>query len=93
MRDYLQASGLPMAAVSGAQVKINCQASPTWNDPADALPLDKFQVQVVIPQGAAFDSLRWNLLNRITSLSQITVTANWQSLNNSKIVVNTALPY
>ncbi len=93
VRDYMKASGLPLTAVNGALVQVNCQASPTWNDPSDALPLDKFQVQVVIPQGAAFDSLRWNLLNRITSISQITATANWQSLNNTKIVVDTSLPY
>ena len=93
VRDYMKASGLPTAAVSGAQISLICQASPGWTDPADALPLDKFQVQVVIPSGTAFNSLRWNLLGRMTSVSQITATVNWQSLNNTKITVNTALPY
>src|SRR5207249_2553536 len=41
-RDYMTASGLPSAAVSGAQINLVCQASPTWTDPSDALPLDKF---------------------------------------------------
>jgi Flp pilus assembly protein TadG len=92
-RDYLTAAGLPSAAVSGAQVNLVCQASPSWTNPSDALPLDKFQVTVVIPSGTAFDSLRWNLLNRITTVSQISATVNWQSLNNSKISVSTTLPY
>jgi Flp pilus assembly protein TadG len=93
VKDYLTASGLPSAAANNAQVTLTCQASPTWTNPADALPLDKFQVQLVIPSGTAFDSLRWNMLNKLTSVNQIQVTVNWQSLNNSKIVVGTALPY
>jgi Flp pilus assembly protein TadG len=93
VRDYMTASGLPSAAVSGAQVNLVCLASPTWSDPSQALPLDKFQVNVVIPPGAAFNSLRWNLLNQITPVTQMSVTVNWESLNNSKIVVSTSLPY
>lgn len=93
VRDYMTASGLPAAAVSGAQITLVCQASPSWTDPSDALPLDKFQVNLVIPSGTAFNSLRWNLLNRVTSISQISVTVNWESLNNSKIVVSTSLPF
>jgi Flp pilus assembly protein TadG len=93
VRDYMTASGLPSAAVSGAQVNVVCQASPSWTDPSAALPLDKFQVNVVIPSGTAFNSLRWNLLNRVTSITQMSVTVNWESLNNSKIVVSTTLPY
>jgi Flp pilus assembly protein TadG len=93
VRDYMTASGLPAAAVSGATITLNCQASPSWTDPGDALPLDKFQVTVTIPAGTAFNSLRWNLLGRLTSVTQFSVTVNWQSLNNSKIVVSTTLPY
>jgi hypothetical protein len=55
------------------------------------LPLDKFQVNVVIPAGAAFNSLRWTPAT-ITSVTQMSVTVNWQSLNNSKIVVSATLP-
>ncbi len=93
VRDYMTAAGLPAAAVSGAQVNLVCQASPSWTDPANALPLDKFQVNLVIPAGTAFNSLRWNLLGRITTISQMSVTVNWESLNNTKITVDTALPY
>lgn len=92
VRDYMTASGLPAAAVSGAQVQLTCLASPTWTNPSDALPLDQFQVSVTIPPGAAFNSLRWNLLTRVSSITQISVTVKWRSLNNTTITVDNALP-
>lgn len=92
VRDYMTASGLPTAAVSGAQITLVCQASPTWTNPADALPLDRFQVTVSIPSGAAFDSLRWSMVNRLTSTTSMSATVSWESLTDSKIVVSTTLP-
>jgi Flp pilus assembly protein TadG len=91
VQDYMTAAGMPAAAVSGSQVSLICQATPSWTNPCDALPLDQFQVKVVIPAGTAFNSLRWTPA-KLTSTSQMTVTVNWQSLNNSKIVVSATLP-
>jgi Flp pilus assembly protein TadG len=93
VKDYLTAAGLPSAAANGAQVSLICQASPSWTNPSDALPLDKFKVQVVIPAGSAFNSLRWSLVAKLTNVTQMTSTVNWQSLNNSKIVVSATLPF
>jgi Flp pilus assembly protein TadG len=93
VRDYLSSAGLPAAAYNGAQVTLICNASPTWANPSDALPLDQFRVQVVIPAGAAFDSLAWSLVTRFTSVNQITATADWRSLIDEKIVVDANLPY
>jgi Flp pilus assembly protein TadG len=93
VRDYLTSAGLPTAAVSGAVISVNCLASPSWTDPYSALPLDPFTVTVTIPSGAPFNSLRWNLLNRITSISQLSATVYWQSADNSQVVVSTQLPY
>ncbi len=62
VRDYLRASGLPSTAYSNAEVALTCLVSPGWSDPYQALPLDKFEVKVTIPAGAAFDSLRWSFL-------------------------------
>lgn len=93
VKDYLASAGLPAAASSGAQVTLNCQASPSWSNPSSAAPLDNFQVTVTIPAGAAFDSLRWSMLNRITSANQMSATVAWRSLNNTEIVVDTQLPY
>jgi Flp pilus assembly protein TadG len=92
VRDYMTSAGLP-AAVTGASVNLTCQASPTWVDPCDALPLDKFAVSITIPPGAAFDSLKWTLLTAIAGPTSMSVTVNWESLNNTQITVPTALPY
>jgi len=91
--NYLTAAGLPATAVSGAQVTLTCLATPTWTDPYEALPLDAYTVTVTIPAGAPFNSLRWNLLNRITSVTQLSATVYWQSANNSQVTVSTTLPY
>ena len=64
VQNYLTAAGLPSTAVSGSQVTLTCLATTTWTDPYQALPLDPFTVTVTIPAGAAFNSLRWNLLNQ-----------------------------
>ncbi|MEX0978656.1 MAG: TadE/TadG family type IV pilus assembly protein [Pirellulales bacterium] len=92
VRDYLQASGLPSAAVSGAQIDLTCLVSPPWVDPSDALPLDKFQVTVKIPAGAPFDSLRWSFVTRLTSKTEMEAIVDWVSLNNVEITVDTQLP-
>ena len=92
VQDYLTASGFPSAAVTGAQVTVVCKAATAWTDPYQAQPLDPFQVVVTIPSGAAFNSLRWTLLPRLTSITQLTVAVTWYSLNNSQVVVGTTLP-
>jgi len=91
-RDYLQAAGMPAAAVSGATVQLICLESPGWTDPADALPLDKFQVKVTIPAGAAFESTRWAMVSKLTSTTSMEAVVDWVSLNNEKITVDTQLP-
>lgn len=93
VRDYMTSAGLPSAAVSGAQISLTCLASTTWTNPSDALPLDPFTVTVTIPSGAAFNSLRWNLLGRVTGITQFSVTVQWESLNNTAVSVSTSLPY
>ncbi len=92
VQDYLTASGFPSAAVSGATITVVCKASTIWTDPYQAQPLDPFQVVVTIPPGAAFNSLGWTLLPRLTSITQLQVNVTWYSLNNSQCVVGTTLP-
>ena len=46
VQNYLTTAGLPSAAAGGGQVTITCLATPSWTDPCNALPLDKFQVTV-----------------------------------------------
>jgi Flp pilus assembly protein TadG len=91
-RDYLQSAGLPNAAVTGADVALTCMVSPPWTNPADAQPLDRFQVRVTIPAGAPFESLRWSFVTKITSVSQMEAIVDWVSLNNVEITIDTQLP-
>jgi hypothetical protein len=93
VRDYMRASGLPAAAYNGAQITLTCLASPMWVNPSDALPLDRFQITVVIPSGAAFDSMAWSLVTRLSSVNQMSVTVSWASCTDAKIAVSTQLPY
>lgn len=93
VQNYLTAAGLPSTAVNGAQITLTCLATTTWTDPYEAQPLDPFSVTVTIPAGAPFNSLRWNLLNKITSVTQLSQTVYWQSANNSQVTVNMTLPY
>jgi Flp pilus assembly protein TadG len=92
VRDYMTASGLPTAAVSGAQISVTNLSANNWTHPVDAIPLDQFRVTVTIPSGAAFDSLRWALVSRITNMTSMTVAVDWRSTNDSKITIDTALP-
>ena len=93
VKDYLTSAGLPSTAANGTQVTLTCLATPNWTDPYNALPLDKFTVTATIPSGAAFNSLKWSFVTQLTSVNSLTATVNWQSLNNSQVVVSTALPY
>jgi Flp pilus assembly protein TadG len=93
VRDYLTSAGLPLAAVNGAQIKLTNQSANTWTDPYFAQPLDKFQVSLVIPPGAAFNSLRWLLVPAVTGKNQLSVAVTWVSLNDSQVSVNSQLPY
>ena len=93
VRDYMRASGLPAAAYNGATITLTCLASPSWVNPSDALPLDRFTVQVTIPTGAAFNSMLWSLVTRLSSVNQMSVTVSWVSCTDAKIAVSTQLPY
>jgi Flp pilus assembly protein TadG len=92
VRDYLRSAGLPTAAVNNAQITLACQVSPGWTNPSDAMPLDPFRVTVQIPAGAAFDSLRWSFVTKITNKSDMEAYVDWVSLNNVAISVDTQLP-
>ena len=92
-KDYMTSAGLPATAVSGSQVSLICQATPMWTDPSAALPLDEFQVKIVIPAGAAFNSLKWTLLSSMTSATQMSTTVTWESLNDTVLTVPTNLPF
>lgn len=92
VRDYLRAAGLPTTAVTGAQVALTNTSGGSWVNPADAEPLDSFTVQVTIPAGPAFESLNWNLAQRITGVNQLSTRVAWSSARDAMLTVDTQLP-
>ena len=47
---------------------------------------------VTIPSGAAFNSLRW-VASSLTGINQLSATVEWLSANDTKVTVNTTLPF
>jgi len=92
VQNYLTAAGFPSAAVNGAQIQVINESSHTWTDPGSAQPLDRFAVTVTIPSGAAFKSLSW-VAGTLTGINQLSATVEWLSANDTKVTVNTTLPF
>lgn len=93
VKDYLTAAGLPSAAANGAQVQLVNKSAHSWTDPADAEPLDAFQVTVTIPSGAPYNSLRWIMLPSVSGATQISASTTWVSMTDTEVTVDTQLPY
>jgi Flp pilus assembly protein TadG len=91
-RNYMTASGMPAAAVSGATITVTNLSAHSWTDPGNALPLDHFRVTVTIPPGAAFNSLQL-VTSSLTGVTQLQETVDWLSANDAQVVVSTQLPY
>ncbi|HEX3871272.1 MAG TPA: TadE/TadG family type IV pilus assembly protein, partial [Pirellulales bacterium] len=75
--NYMTSAGLPTAAVSGSTVTLTNLSTNSWTNPSDASPLDKFSVNVTIPSGTAYNSLRWGLVSTITGVSSLSVSTTW----------------
>jgi Flp pilus assembly protein TadG len=93
VRDYLTAAGLPAGTVNGAQIQVTNLSANKWSDPVDAQPRDQFRVTVTIPQGTAFDSMKWALVKSLTNVNSMSVSVVWNSANDSQITIDTGLPY
>ena len=85
MVTMLNANGIPCTT---SNVTITNLTSSARNDPTTANQLDEFQVTVSIP----FNSVRWVLLNQITSTTQLTATVYWYSVRDLPFTVNTTIP-
>jgi Flp pilus assembly protein TadG len=58
------------------------------SDPRTANQLDHFQVTVTIP----VNRVRWILLNQVTSITNLTASADWYSSRDVPITVDTSIP-
>jgi Flp pilus assembly protein TadG len=92
VQNYLTAAGVPSTAVNAAVVTVTNLSSDSWTDPGNAQPLDQFSVTVSIPAGAAFNSLLF-FSTSLSGVTQLQATVQWLSANDTKVTVNTTLPY
>jgi Flp pilus assembly protein TadG len=73
---------------TASQVSISNVTNPSRNDPTTCNQMDQWHVQVQIP----FNSVRWILLSQITNITTLTGQADWFSMKDVPISVNTTIP-
>jgi Flp pilus assembly protein TadG len=82
---YLTRNNIPCAASNVTVVNLT---SSSRADPTTANQFDQFQVTVTIP----FDSVRWVLLNQITTVRTLGASATWVSMKDLPLQVNQTIP-
>lgn len=83
---YLNANGIPSAKAS--DVTVENLTDPSRSDPTTAEQMDHLRVTVVIP----YSSIRWSLLNRMTTTQNLTASSDWHSMRDIPITVNDTIP-
>jgi Flp pilus assembly protein TadG len=83
----LAGNGITCATSSVTVTNLTNTSNPSL-DPTSASPLDQYQVTVSI----SFNSVRWILLNQITSVSTLSASAVWVSMKDSPLTVDTNVP-
>jgi Flp pilus assembly protein TadG len=81
---YLAANGIT-ATTDNVTVVNKTNAS---RDPTAAEQLDEFRVTVTIP----FNSVRWIIMNQITTTQTLTAYSDWFSMRDIPITVNAEIP-
>jgi Flp pilus assembly protein TadG len=83
---YLKHNGI--ASVTADNVKVVNLTDASRPDPTAAEQLDQFRITVTIP----FGSVRWALLDQITTIQSLTGAADWYSMRDIPITVDYAIP-
>jgi hypothetical protein len=60
----------------------------TRSDPTTANQLDQFRVTVTVP----YSTIRWSTIAQITSTSTLTASADWYSMRDIPVSVDTTIP-
>lgn len=84
--NFLQQNGI--TSVTTSNVTVQNLTSSARNDPTKGEQLDRYRVAVSIP----FDSVRWILLNQITSVTTLNASADWYCMRDVPVVVNADIP-
>lgn len=83
--NYLTVNGI---ACTASNVTVTNLTSSTRNDPSTAQQLDQLQVTITIP----FNSVRWIILNQITSVQNLSATSVFYSMADVPLTVLTTIP-
>ncbi len=84
--NYLNMNGL--SGVTLSMVTLTNLTSSSRSNPATANQLDQFRVTVTVP----YSVVRWSTLSQITSTSTLVAYADWYSMRDSSITINTTIP-
>ena len=92
VKSYLAGAGFN---TTGYTVKVyNVTQNPTpsagspSDDPMTANQLDHLRVTVTLP----FNNVKWAFINQITSTSTLSATADWYSMKDQPLVVDSTMP-
>lgn len=83
---YLIQNGI--SGVTSKNVTVTNITSSARPEPNACEQLDQFKIAVTIP----FSSVRWAVLDQLTSIQTLTGTTDWYSMRDIPITVDTAIP-
>jgi Flp pilus assembly protein TadG len=84
--NYLTVNGLTGVDIS--MVTLVNLTDATRSDPTTANQLDQFRVTVTVP----YSTIRWSTIAQITSTSTLTASADWYSMRDIPVSVDTTIP-
>ena len=84
--NYLAANGVK--SVTAADVTIQNKTNAARSDPSQGEQLDDYRVTVTIP----FNSVRWIIMNQITTTTTLSAYADWYCMRDIPITVNANIP-
>lgn len=83
---YLQQNGI--TKVAAKDVTVTNLTDSSRPDPSAAKQMDQFRVTVTIP----FDSVRWAIIDQITSVKTLSASTDWYSMRDVPITVDSSVP-
>jgi Flp pilus assembly protein TadG len=86
VKRYLSQNGIP--TVTDKDITVTNLTDASRADPTQANQLDRFQVVVTIP----FSSVRWAVMNQVTTTKNLVGSADWYSMRDIPITVNNDPP-
>ncbi len=84
--NYLNTNGI--TGVTTSMVTFQDLTNPSVTDPTAAAQMDRLRVSVTVP----YTAFRWSLLSQITSDTTLSASADWFSMVDAPITVNTTIP-